>query len=60
MQFTKIYSTFSIGKPARREDFGLPNNWGRVRSWLTFRGEIKVKKSGMQIRRSLNGITSHI
>jgi hypothetical protein len=47
MQLSRVYSTFSIGKPARREDFGLPSNWGRVRSWLTFRGEIKVKKSRM-------------
>jgi hypothetical protein len=34
-----------LGKPARREDFGLPNNWARVKSWINFRGEIRLKKT---------------
>jgi hypothetical protein len=33
------------GKPARREDFGLPHNWARVKSWINFRGDIRLKKT---------------
>jgi hypothetical protein len=46
-------STVFLGKPARREDFGLPSNWGRVKSWLSFRGEIRLKKLEMSDQKNL-------
>jgi hypothetical protein len=42
-----------LGKPARREDFGLPHDWARVRSWIDFRGEIKLKKMDISGQKNL-------
>jgi hypothetical protein len=42
-----------LGKPARREDFGLPNNWARVKSWINFRGEIRLNKTGISGQKNL-------
>ncbi len=46
-------STVSLGKPARREDFGLPHSWARVKSWIKFRGEKKLKKMEMSGQKNL-------